>query len=418
MALGAIGELQLSLIGAGLAAVAAVWGYNAWQEYRQRKLGQRMFRDGPASAAPDVLMQNENAALADAAAGAFEDDGSPARIEPTFAATEESAASGESEATLATIDRAPREETPVEPTDVPSLETSHEPSAEQSAEQSLKPSAEPPQELADDFVDCVICLDATEQVAAPLIWAAQRQLLGTLERRLSWSGLDESSGLWRKLHAHDASSYRRFCAALQIADRSGPINAADLARFLDAVRQLAGNIRAEIELPAAADVLAHARELDEFCAGVDWRIGVNVVNRADQPFGAARLIDLATETSLWLKDDGMFHAEDANGLTAFTLSDLGGQPLAADGLGALTLDGVTLSIDVPRVAGGPEVFDRLLGVARRLMETFDGIIVDDQRKPLSDAMLAAIRAKIEEFQQKMAEHRIPAGGRRALRLYS
>lgn len=418
MALGTISELQLSLIGAGLAAVAGVWGYNKWQEYRQRKLGQRMFRDGPASAAPDVLMRNENAALADAAEGTFEDDGRPARIEPTFAVNEEYEASETSEATVATSDSAPHEDTPAEPTEVPSHETSLETSHQPTAEQSVQSSTVPPPELTDDFVDCIVFLDATEPVAAPLIWAAQRQLLGTLERRLCWSGLDEHSGLWRKLHAHDASSYRRFCAALQVADRSGPINAADLARFLDAVRQLAGNIRAEIELPVAADILAHARELDEFCAGVDWRIGVNVVNRADQPFGAARLIDLATETSLWLKDDGMFHAEDANGLTAFTLSDLGGQPLAADGLGALTLDGVTLSIDVPRVAGGPEAFDRLLGVARRLMETFDGIIVDDQRKPLSDAMLAAIRAKIEEFQRKMAEHHIPAGGRRALRLYS
>ena len=393
MAPGGFSELQLSLIGAGLAAVAGVWGYNAWQEYRQRKLAQRIFRDDRAS---DVLMQGDNPAAADAVEGAFEDDRGTARIEPTLAASDDA------EATAQTTDRESPPESLVQPR------------GETAAEQSNQP----PAELADDYVDCIVLLEAAELVAAPLLWAAQRQLLGTLEGRLCWSGLGDSGGQWRKLHAHDAASYRHFCAALQIADRSGPINAADLARFFDALRQLAGNIRAEIELTAAADVLAHAQELDEFCAGVDWRIGINVINREDQPFGAARLIDLATETSLWLKDDGMFHAEDASGLTVFTLSDLGGQPLAADGMGALTLDGVTFSIDVPRVAGGPQAFDRLLGVARRMMETFDGIIVDDQRNPLSDAMLAAIRAKIEEFQQKMAANRIPAGGRRALRLYS
>lgn len=391
MALGTFSELQLSLIGAGLLAVAGVWGYNAWQEYQQRKSAQRIFRGDQTN---DLPMQDEAAAIV-AEAGESAADGEPERIEPTFAEDDEFEAA-------ATSDNEPQ------------LEPSSEPLTEQPDEQQV----EPPVEWADDFVDCIARIEAADPVAAPLFWAAQRQLLGTLETRLCWSGLDENSGQWRKLHAHDAASYRRLCAALQVADRSGPINAVDLARFFDALRQLAENIRAEIELPAATDVLSHAQALDEFCAGVDWRIGVNVVNRNDQPFGAARLIDLATETSLWLKDDGMFHAEDATGLTVFTLGDLGGQPLAAAGLGALTLDGVTLSIDVPRVAGGPEAFDRLLGVARRLMETFDGIIVDDQRKPLSDAMLAAIRAKIEEFQQKMAANHIPAGGRRALRLYS
>lgn len=379
MALGGLSELQLSLIGASLVAVAGVWGYNAWQEHKQRKLAQRIFRGDQTT---DVLMKGDAAATV-AETGESAADREPERIEPGFAAADESE----------------------EAAQTPDSTDSEQPT-------------EPPAELADDFIDCIVRLEAAELIAAPLFWAAQRQLLGTLEGRLCWSGLDENGGQWRKLHAHDATSYRRLCAALQIADRSGPINGTELARFFDALRQLAENFRAEIELPAAADVLAHAQALDEFCAGVDWRIGVNVVNRQDQPFGAARLIDLATETSLWLKDDGMFHAEDASGLTVFTLSDLGGQPLVADGLGALTLDGVTFSIDVPRVAGGTQAFDRLLGVARRLMEAFDGILVDDQRTPLSDQMLATIRVKIEEFQQKMAANHIPAGGRRALRLYS
>jgi len=375
MALPALSDLQWSLAGASLAAVAGVWSYNAWQAYQQRKLTQRAFRSEHAS---DALMQDEGETTV------AEADGMLQRIEPGFGAADEFV-SGERIA-------------------------ESEPRAEQSSE--------PPAELADDYIDCIARFEAAEPVAAPLLWAAQRQLLGLLEGRLCWSGWDEDSGQWRKLHVHDAASYRRLCAALQIADRHGPINNADLARFFDAARQLAVNCRAEIELPAAADILAHAQALDEFCAGVDWRIGVNVVNRADQPFGAAKLIDLATETSLWLKDDGMFHAEDATGLTVFTLGDLGGQPLAADGMSALTLHGVTLSIDVPRVADGAQAFDRLLAVARRLMETFDGLLVDDQRRPLSDEMLAAIRSKIVEFQQKMATHDIPAGGRRALRLYS
>ena len=52
MALWATSELQLSLIASGAALVAAVWVYNKWQEFRQRRLAKRMFRDEHA----DVLL--------------------------------------------------------------------------------------------------------------------------------------------------------------------------------------------------------------------------------------------------------------------------------------------------------------------------------------------------------------------------
>jgi len=60
----------------------------------------------------------------------------------------------------------------------------------------------------------------------------------------------------------------------------------------------------------------------------------------------------------------------------------------------------------------------MLNFARHLVTALDAALVDDQRMAISDAALAMIRAKIDEFQQKMTEHDIPAGSRRALRLYS
>jgi hypothetical protein len=368
-----LSELQLSLIGAGVAAVAGVWAYNAWQGYRQRKLAERIV----GTEQDDVLMQadSRDRQSAPPAHPVADETTAAERIEPVFAEANEADAVAE-------------------PGD-----------------------SEPPAELADDFIDCIVRMEAAEMVAAPLLWAAQRQTLGALEGRLRWSGLDENGGEWRQIRAHDANSYRHLRAALQIADRNGPIGEGELARFYDGLRQLAENFQVAVEFSAPAVVLAHARALDEFCASVDWRISMNVVNLAGQTIAAARLIDLATETSLWLKDDGVFHAEDATGQTLFTLSDLGGKAFA-DGLGTLTLKGVTLSIDVPRVARGSEAFDRLLEVARRLMASFDGTLVDEQRTPLSDEMLATIRSKIDEFQERMSTRQIPAGGRRALRLYS
>lgn len=37
-------ELQMGLIGLGAAAVAGVFGYNKWQEFRQRKIAEAVMK--------------------------------------------------------------------------------------------------------------------------------------------------------------------------------------------------------------------------------------------------------------------------------------------------------------------------------------------------------------------------------------
>lgn len=362
MTLGTLSELQWSLVGAGVAGVAAVWAYNKWQEVRLRRQGARVFRGEHA----DALLDQ------------------PDEEEPPQERTDE------------------RIEPMIYP--LPAIMTEAEAGTM---------TAEPPLELADSAIDCLVCLEAAEPVAAPAFWAAQQSLLGTLEGRLRWIGV--AGGEWQQLTAHDAAHYRRLTAVLQLADRSGPLGEVELSKFFFGLRQLAEDFQAEIELPHAADVLDHARFLDEFCASVDWRIGVNVVSRAGQTLAAPRLRGLVEAAGLKCDDDGMFHAEDETGNTLFTLGSLGGLPFAEE---ALETTGVTLTIDVPRVSDGVAAFDRLLAFARQLIAAEDGLLVDDQRAPLSEAVLVAIRAKIVEFQQKMAAQDIPAGGRRAMRLYS
>jgi NAD-dependent DNA ligase len=56
---------------------------------------------------------------------------------------------------------------------------------------------------------------------------------------------------------------------------------------------------------------------------------------------------------------------------------------------------------VPRVSDGKAAFERMLGASRQLAGAMDGVLVDAQRAPLADAMIAAIRAKIVELQQRM-----------------
>lgn len=298
-------DLQIALIAAGAVAVAVVWAYNRWQERSQRKLAGKIFHDSR----PDVLMKGQP----DEA-----DEPAAERIEPQVDAPEE--------------------------------------------EKGLPP---PPAEWADDVADCSIRIDFVEAVPAPSLWEAQAPWSAHVSKALSWLGwvdLGDHAGGWRRLTAEDAGRYSVVCAALQLADRQGPVSDSELSVFLDGVRQLARQFSGLAEVPAQEGVLAHARALDAFCAGVDIQLDINVVG--------------------------------------------------ADG--ALT----PFALDVPRVADGPAVFDRMLAMARQLIEERGGTLADAQRNPLSDDMIAAIRARIGEIQQSMATNQIPAGGVRALRLFA
>lgn len=467
-----LSELQLSLIVIGLMAVGGVWLYNLWLERRHRQQARQIFHEDR----HDVLMQavvppqpaasdeppptddewlvrpevpntrpHDEAAAQDiraAGAGRLEPCWQEAALtEPAMATDRPVADPADSAASFVPGGAAAHVSPPDMGSAAPECEpaprpqpqavtadevTEHAPSASAAHAAAASPEAlggfpvldnalesEPPFEYADDAIDCVVQLNAANLISAPLFWSAQRQLLSRLAGRLNWIGLDENSGQWQRLHAQDANSYRRLVAALQLVDRQGPVAADDLALFCDGVRQLAAHYQAEAIVPVVADVVARANALDAFCASVDWRLALNLVHKQGQGLPLSAIIPLASAANLQRAsqaDDGQLHAVDAHAQTQFTLGLLG--------LSETTAAGLTLAIDVPRVSDGVAAFERMLHLARHLCQHLDAQIVDDQRQPLSEETLALIRDKIGEFQLQMKAHKIPAGGRRAQRLYA
>jgi hypothetical protein len=279
---------------------------------------------------------------------------------------------------------------------------------------------EPPLALADPVTDCIVHLNAPELVSAPLFWAAQRQILNRLANRIVWSGLDENTARWQRLQANDANSYRRLVGALQLADRHGPVAADDLALYCDGVRQLATQYQAQAIVPVVADVLVRARSLDEFCAAVDWRLSLNLVQREGKGLSLEAIMQLAEMAGMRRFDrqqsagNDLLHAVDARGRTVFTL----GLPAQAGVEDMTHVGGLSLTLDVPLVTDGVAAFDRMTQLAHHMVGRLEAVIVDEQRKPLADDVLGRIRSKIGELQQQMTTHQIPPGEPRAMRLYA
>jgi len=84
----------------------------------------------------------------------------------------------------------------------------------------------------------------------------------------------------------------------------------------------------------------------------------------------------------------------------------------------LTTPGVVLLIDVPRVADPVRVFDQMRLVAKRLAQTLESVLVDDNRRPLDDAALSVIRGQIQATAAALRAAHIEPGGTRASRLFA
>lgn len=352
-------DLQLSLLAIGAVVVGAVYCYNWMQERGLRRRMQEAF----GAAHDDVLLK--------AGVGSVLSDG---RLEPQFASGDPAAG-----------DSGPRGE-------------------------SVAPAFDP-------ALDYVAAIDA-DGVIAESVTRELAGKVGACGKPVHLAGLDARSGEWEDIARGRGGRYTALRVSLQLANRAGAVNAAQLAAFCDAVRACAGRIPAPVSCPDATAALQSARDLDAFCAGVDVAIGVNVIAADGDAFAGTRIRAAAEGAGLKLEPDGVFHFRNDERQTLFTLDNHEPAPFLPESIKGLSTRGITLMLDVPRVADGAGALDHMVRIGRHLAESLGGTLVDDNRAPLSDAGIERIKGQLRSIHAAMEQHGIPAGGARALRLFS
>ena len=119
-----------------------------------------------------------------------------------------------------------------------------------------------------------------------------------------------------------------------------------------------------------------------------------------------------------LADDGAFYFRNDDGVALYSLCNLDSEPFTPESIKTLSTHGVTLLLDVPKTPGGARVFDQMLAQARQMASALGGLVVDDNRRPFTDAGAEAIRSQLKDIYQRMDAMHIPAGGNLAARLFS
>jgi FtsZ-interacting cell division protein ZipA len=203
-----------------------------------------------------------------------------------------------------------------------------------------------------------------------------------------------------------------------LANRSGPVHAPQLNGFCDAVHGWAERHGMAATIPDVAAGLKAAQELDVLCGDMDVAIGLNVVAQPGDAFSGEQVAGAATESGFSLESDGVFHWRDTDGKTLFTMENHETEPFAADRLEAMQTSGLTLLLDVPRVADAGAALDEMARVGGLLAGNLGGFLVDDNRVALQAAGVERIKAQLREIHDAMAARDIPAGGSRAQRLFA
>lgn len=291
------------------------------------------------------------------------------------------------------------------------------PEAHESRLQEVK-AAEPPRFHPESGLDEAIEYIARLRFAQPAMTAYVGLLEGLrrIGKPVRAMGKRPGQG-WEPLSAHPATAYEALEFGIQIADRNGALTAAQLDRFCQLLYDFAAAEGGAVSCPDKQAALQKARDLDAFCMDVDVLIGLTVMAREDQPFRGEDLHELATQAGLTLQRDGAYYLMDEQGHAQFSLANQEEQPFREGGVG-LTTHGVTLLFDIPRVADGLAVFDRMTSLGLRLAETLGGKLVDDNGRMVNQDNLQKDRRRLADYYARMRLRGIEAGSERALRLFS
>ena len=395
-------SLQLGLIAAGTALIVVVVVYN-WLQ--MRSLRRRL--KSPSATAADATLRQAHASASDV---------SGERIEPTISIGDDARRPPSAATRDAGIDD--DADAAYEPPLAIHARIATDFAADGAATASVgtRPQAadrNPTQPDAD--IECVLGLECVAPIGAGALAAGLHARPG---KPLRWFGRHDENAAWQLLTSDAAGEFSEFAACILLADRTGPATREMLETFIAQICALAAAHGATVDAPDAVDEAARAAALDRICAERDVQIGLTLLKAEPATIAGTRLRGVAEAAGFRLDDAGRFDwIHEDTGAVVYSLQNVRAEPLDRESLRVMSTNGVVFLLDVPRVTDPARAFDQMKLAAKRMAQTLDMTLVDDNRRPLDDAALAAIRQQVDAAGTALRDVHIEPGSARALALF-
>ncbi|MBL8315156.1 MAG: cell division protein FtsZ [Rubrivivax sp.] len=230
-------------------------------------------------------------------------------------------------------------------------------------------------------------------------------------------GLDAETGEWEAIAA--GRRYSELQAGVQLANRSGPLNAIEYSEFVQKLQAFADAVGATPDVPDMLDVVARARELDTLSAPLDAQLSVTLrtngvawsVGFVQQVAGRLGLVPGVLPGRLVLPSK-------EEGAPPMLVLAVDPQAALADDPQAAVVRECTLTLDVPQTPASQEPFPAWHLTGRQLADDLDATAVDDQGQAITLHAYDAIGKELDELYQRLEQLDLAAGTPAARRLFS
>lgn len=283
------------------------------------------------------------------------------------------------------------------------------------------PAVARPQRKASARIDALIDAIATITVEHPVSGelALQHQpgsrRAGTKPFQIE--GLNAGTGDW-ELPA-PGQRYSEFQAGLKMANRSGALNEIEYSEFVQKVQAFADGLGGFVQFPDMLDVVARARELDQFAATHDAQLALLL--RAKAAAWTPGFVQQAANRHGFVAGalpGRLVMPSGEDGAPPVLTLQFDAQAALAEDPEALSLRELTLALDVPQTPAEQEPFALWQESARALARDLEAEVCDDRGQVLGLHAFAAIDVELKKLYAALAERDLAAGSPAARRLFS
>ena len=269
----------------------------------------------------------------------------------------------------------------------------------------------------DPLIDAVAVMPLEAPIPGESALAAMPLSRRAGSKPMLIEGLDAETGIWEPPAV--GRRYSEFQAGVQMANRAGALNEIEYSEFVQKIQSFADDIGSVPDFSDMIDVVARARELDQFAQAHDAQLALHVVAQSVS-WSVGYLQQMAGRHGFQsgaLPGQLLLASSEPEGPPLVVIS-FDAQAALADDPDQAALRRFTVSLDVAQSPESLEPFSVWQRVAAGLAKDMDGSLLDDDDRPVSLQQFASIHVELQRLYKALESRDLAAGSWPARRLFS
>jgi hypothetical protein len=271
--------------------------------------------------------------------------------------------------------------------------------------------------MIDALIDAIAPIELESLVSGDAVLAAMPHTRRVGTKPFSVEALNETTGEWETPHA--GRRYSAVQAAVQLANRVGPINEIEFSEFVVKAQAVADDLNGETNFPDMLEEVARGRELDQFASAHDAQLSFTVCAKASA-WSPGYIHQHASRLGFvaGVIPGRMVLPASVQGAAPILSLVFDTQAAMADDPALSAIREFTMSLDVPQISRADGPFRLLRDASKMLSQAMDGVVTDGGGRILNDAQLDTIAQDLEQLYDALDRRELSAGSPQARRLFS